>query len=136
MDARAHARRVMEIDLRRALTLRQFEVYYQPQVALDGDRLSGFEALVRWRHPERGMISPAEFVPLAEEIGLIGQLGEWVLLTACREAASWPANFTLAVNVSARQFEDGRLVGVVRDTLASTGPARDRASSSRSPKPC
>ncbi len=121
MDARAHARRVLEIDLRRALTLRQFEVHYQPQIALDGNRLSGFEALVRWRHPERGMISPADFIPLAEEIGLIGAIGEWVMLTACREAATWPADFTLAVNVSARQFEDGRLVDVVRQTLAATG---------------
>ena len=126
MDARAHARRVLEIDLRRALTLRQFEVHYQPQVALDGDRLSGFEALLRWRHPERGMISPAEFIPLAEEIGLIGAIGEWVLLTACREAARWPAEFTLAVNVSARQFDDGRLVEVVRQTLAATGLAGPR----------
>ncbi len=126
MDARAHARRVMEIDLRRALTLRQFEVYYQPQVALDGNRLCGFEALVRWRHPERGMISPAEFIPLAEEIGLIGAIGQWVLEVACREATTWPADFTLAVNVSARQFEDGRLVEMVRQTLASTGLAGPR----------
>ena len=126
MDARAHERRMLEIDLRRALTLRQFEVYYQPQIALDRNCLSGFEALVRWRHPARGMVSPAEFVPLAEEIGLIGAIGEWVLLTACREAATWPAEFTLAVNVSARQFEDGRLFEVVRQTLAATGLAGPR----------
>jgi len=126
MDARAHARRTLEIDLRRALTLCQFEVHFQPQVALHGNRLCGFEALMRWRHPERGLVPPADFIPLAEEIGLIGAIGEWILVNACREAASWPEALTLAVNVSGRQFEDGRLVDTVRRVLATTGLAGNR----------
>ncbi len=119
MDARAAARRLIEIDLRKALALRQFELHYQPQIDLEHHAIVGFEALLRWRHPERGMVSPAEFIPLAEEIGLIVPLGEWVLSQACLEAARWSEAVTIAVNVSPYQFEDtGRLVEAVGRALA------------------
>ncbi len=119
MDARAAARRLIEIDLRKALALRQFELHYQPQIDLEHHAIVGFEALLRWRHPERGMVSPADFIPLAEEIGLIVPLGEWVLSQACLEAARWSEEVTIAVNVSPYQFENtGRLVEAVSRALA------------------
>ena len=90
MDARASARRLLEIDLRKALALRQFELHYQPQIDLSTNTVVGFEALVRWRHPVRGLVAPADFIPLAEDVGLIGALGEWVLREACLAAAQWP----------------------------------------------
>ena len=90
MDAQVRARRVLEIDLRQAIVDGGFEVYYQPCLGLQDNEITGCEALLRWRHPQRGMISPADFIPIAEETGLINQLGEWVLTTACMEAASWP----------------------------------------------
>ena len=122
MDARAHARRSLEIDLRKALALREFELHYQPQIDLDLNAVAGFEALLRWRHPERGLVSPADFIPLAEEIGLIVPLGEWVLREACQEAARWPSNVSVAVNVSPHQFGDTtRLVAVVAQSLAAAG---------------
>ncbi len=90
MDACALARRAMEIDLRRALPLREFELYFQPQVDLEADAVVGFEALLRWRNPARGLVSPLDFIPLAEEIGLIVPIGEWVIQEACREATRGP----------------------------------------------
>ncbi|WP_163434304.1 EAL domain-containing protein, partial [Escherichia coli] len=81
-----------------------FELHYQPLVDLGGGRITGMEALVRWRHPERGLVSPGTFIPLAEETGLIVPLGRWVLEQACRDAATWPAHVSLAVNVSAAQL--------------------------------
>ena len=122
MDERASARRALEIDLRKALALGEFELHYQPQIDLELDVVVGLEALLRWRHPVRGMISPAEFIPLAEEIGLIVPLGEWVLRQACSQAKRWPDRISVAVNVSPRQFEDtARLLGMVRSALASSG---------------
>jgi diguanylate cyclase (GGDEF)-like protein/PAS domain S-box-containing protein len=118
MDARMQARRTMEIDLRRALTLGEFEVYYQPLVTLKTEKISGFEALLRWHHPERGMIPPLEFIPVAEEIGLIGQIGAWVLKRACLEAAKWPDDIHIAVNLSPAQF---RHRAVVLDVVAALG---------------
>ena len=109
MDAQVKARRKLEIELRQAIADEALEVYYQPCVGLADNRITGCEALVRWRHPERGMISPAEFIPIAEETGLINALGEWVLTTACTEAASWPDDIRLAVNVSPVQFRSGTL---------------------------
>lgn len=119
---RAQARVAMEAELRRAIALRQLEVHYQPQVNLGSGRLVGFEALVRWRHPERGLVPPGEFIPLAEEIGYIVPLGEWVLRAACQEAAGWEGDLTVAVNVSALQLEDGaRLLRAVAAALEATG---------------
>jgi diguanylate cyclase (GGDEF)-like protein len=122
MNDRAVARRDMEIDLRRALAMREFELFYQPQVNLDTDTVVGFEALLRWRNPKRGLVAPSDFIPLAEEIGLIGMLGEWVIREACREAMRWPDSISVAVNVSAHQFEDSaRLIQAVSQALATTG---------------
>ena len=122
MDARAHLRRTMEIDLRKAIALRQLELHYQPQIDLDLNTIVGFEALVRWRHPERGLIPPNDFIPLAEEIGLIVSIGEWVLREACRDAAKWPESISVAVNVSPYQFENTvALVASIEKALAASG---------------
>jgi diguanylate cyclase (GGDEF)-like protein/PAS domain S-box-containing protein len=126
MDARAKARRSLELELRQAVSDGGLEVYYQPVVALDHGKISGCEALLRWRHPERGMISPAEFIPVAEETGLINQIGHWVLDTACAEAATWPDGIRIAVNVSPVQFKSQTLVLNVAAALAASGLAASR----------
>ncbi len=123
---RADARRALEGELRAAIALGQLELHYQPQVALATGQLTGFEALLRWNHPERGLVPPGDFVPLAEEIGLIVPIGEWVLRTACREATTWPADLHVAVNVAAPQFARGDIVGVVRSALSESGLAAHR----------
>ena len=121
MDVAMQERRRLEVDLRRALALKQFEVVYQPQIDIENDTLTGFEALLRWRTPERGNISPAEFIPLAEELGLIIPIGEWVMRTACKEAVGWSRPVTVAVNISAVQFRDNTLVAMVASALAASG---------------
>ncbi len=122
VSARARARHVMAGDLHRAVLAGEFVLNYQPQLKLSDRRLVGFEALIRWNHPRDGLIQPDNFIPLSEETGLIEPIGEWVLRTACREAARWPDPLTVAVNVSAIQFADGRrLVRAVRDALAASG---------------
>ena len=121
IDAAARARRMLEIDLRNALARREFEVYYQPLVAMDTRRVCSFEALARWRHPVRGPIAPAEFIPVAEDTGLILQLGEWVLREACAEAMRWPAHLSVSVNISPVEFQRGDVVKAVRNALASSG---------------
>jgi diguanylate cyclase (GGDEF)-like protein/PAS domain S-box-containing protein len=121
MDRLAQKRRDMELDLRRAFANGEFEVHYQPLVDIAADRISGFESLLRWRHPEKGMISPADFIPVAEDIGLIVSLGEWVLREACTEAAKWPAEIKVAVNLSPVQFRSRNLVQVVISALAHSG---------------
>jgi diguanylate cyclase (GGDEF)-like protein len=121
MEERVMARRVLEIDLRQAIIDGEFEVYYQPIVELRNNQVSGCEALLRWHHPERGMISPQEFIPVAEEAGLIDKIGEWVLTTACAEAATWPNNIKLAVNVSPIQFGNDTLALKVVAALAASG---------------
>jgi diguanylate cyclase (GGDEF)-like protein len=121
MNARVKARRLLEMDLRRAITDGTFEVHYQPCVSLQDNKITGCEALLRWRHPERGMISPAEFIPIAEETGLINQLGEWALTTACAEATTWPDDIRLAVNVSPVQFRSGTLALKIVAALAASG---------------
>ncbi len=126
MDARIEAKREMERDLREALAADAFTVYYQPIYDLTGDRVCGFEALLRWFHPVRGPVSPATFIPLAEELGLIVPLGEWVLRRACEEASRWPSDLKIAVNVSAVQFTSASLVTAVRETLQATGLAGRR----------
>jgi diguanylate cyclase (GGDEF)-like protein len=126
MDARVKARRVLEMDLRQAITEGGLEVHYQPVLNLRDDRITGCEALLRWRHPERGMIAPSEFIPVAEETGLISELGKWVLMTACAEAATWPDNIKLAVNVSPIQFKDETFALKVVAALATSGLAASR----------
>jgi diguanylate cyclase (GGDEF)-like protein len=121
MDVRASARRTLETDLRRAIELGQFELYYQPIVDLESNEVCSCEALLRWHHPERGMISPDEFIPVAEEAGLIVPLGEWVLRTACAAAAAWPGDVIVAVNVSPVQFRDHALVRTIISALAASG---------------
>jgi diguanylate cyclase (GGDEF)-like protein len=121
MDAKARARRQTEIDLRTAIARGGLEVHYQPCISLQDSRITGCEALVRWRHPERGFVSPAEFIPIAEETGLINDLGEWVLTTACTEAATWPDGIRLAVNVSPVQFRSGTLALKITKALAASG---------------
>jgi diguanylate cyclase (GGDEF)-like protein len=126
MDARMQARRVLELDLRRAVARNEFEVHYQPIVNIDRNQITSFEALLRWRHPERGMISPADFIPLAEEIGLIDEIGRWVLRQACCDAASWPAQVTVAVNLSPVQFRGAKLLEAVLTALAVSKLRPDR----------
>jgi diguanylate cyclase (GGDEF)-like protein len=121
MDARVRARRILEMDLRQAISDGAFEVHYQPCISLQDNKITGCEALLRWRHSERGMISPAEFIPIAEETGLINQLGEWVLTTACAEATTWPDHIKLAVNVSPVQFKSGTLALKIVAALAASG---------------
>jgi EAL domain-containing protein (putative c-di-GMP-specific phosphodiesterase class I) len=126
MDAQVRARRKLEIELRQAIATGGLEVYYQPCVSLQDGRITGCEALVRWRHPECGIVSPAEFIPIAEDTGLIDPLGEWVLTTACTEAANWPDHIHLAVNVSPVQFKSGTLALKIIAALATSGLAADR----------
>jgi diguanylate cyclase (GGDEF)-like protein len=121
MDARMKARRVLEMDLRRALVNEEFELYYQPLVNLKTNEITAFEALLRWNHSTRGMISPADFIPIAEETGLIVPLGEWVLHTACVEAVNWPGHVKVAVNLSPAQLTNRNLVNVVKKALADSG---------------
>jgi len=126
MDARMQARRALELDLRRAVVAGEFEVYYQPIVDVKTGRITSCEALIRWHHPERGMIPPLEFVPVAEETGLIVPIGEWVLRQACSEAARWPRQVTIAVNLSPAQFRSRNLVQTVVDALQVSGLAPER----------
>jgi diguanylate cyclase (GGDEF)-like protein len=126
MDAELQARRILEADLRKALVAQEFELYYQPQINIRKNEIIGFEALLRWRHPERGMVSPAEFIPVAEDIGLISPLGEWVVERACAEAANWPRGIKVAVNLSPVQFRSRALVESVDRalTLSRLDPSR------------
>ncbi|WP_296520333.1 EAL domain-containing protein [Rhodoplanes sp.] len=126
MDAELRARRALEVHMRAAFEQRQFEVHYQPWVDLRSGEIQGFEALLRWHHPERGAVSPAEFIPLAENIGLIVPLGEWVLQQACADAARWPDPVKIAINLSPIQFRTGDIVQTVRSVIADSGldPAR------------
>jgi len=118
LDRRIQLRRALELDLRKALSNSEFELYYQPLINVRTGQVSAFEALLRWQHPERGLVSPAEFIPLAEEIGLIIPLGEWVLREACAEAMTWPADVKVAVNLSPVQFKSRSLVSAVLTALA------------------
>ena len=120
MNVELQARKALERDLRQALVEGQFELHYQPQMDLAHARIVGVEALLRWPHPERGNVSPADFIPLAEETGLILPLGEWVLRTACREAVAW-SDLSVAVNLSPTQFRQADLADTVAGILAETG---------------
>jgi diguanylate cyclase (GGDEF)-like protein len=121
MDLQMQTRRIMERDLRKALSSGQFELYYQPVVNLASGDISGFEALIRWNHPEQGVIPPASFIPLAEETGLIVPVGEWVIRQACATAAQWPGDLSIAVNISAAQFRNPGLLQVIVGALATSG---------------
>jgi diguanylate cyclase (GGDEF)-like protein len=126
MDALMQARRALELDLRKALVNGEFELYYQPLVNLKMEDISGFEALIRWNHPARGLVAPLEFIPMAEETALIVPIGEWVLRQACAEATKWPDHITIAVNLSPAQFKMRNLVQMVMSALAQSGLAASR----------
>ena len=126
MDLQMQTRRIMEQDLRKALPAGEFELHYQPVVNLASKEISGFEALIRWNHPSKGMISPADFIPLAEEIGFIVPMGEWVIRQACATAAQWPDDLHVAVNISAIQFRSPGLMQVIVSALAASGLAPTR----------
>jgi diguanylate cyclase (GGDEF)-like protein len=121
MDLQMQTRRIMERDLRKALPSGQFELYYEPVVNLASGDISGFEALIRWNHPEQGVVAPASFIPLAEETGLIVPVGEWVIRQACATAAQWPSDLSVAVNISAAQFRNPGLMQVIVGALATSG---------------
>jgi diguanylate cyclase (GGDEF)-like protein len=126
LDQQMQGRRELARELRQAIALGQLSAYYQPLYGQDGELLVGYETLVRWQHPVRGAVSPAEFIPLAEEAGLIKDIGLWVLRQACADAALWPKSLTVAVNLSADQFEGGQLVEQVSAALADSGLSADR----------
>jgi diguanylate cyclase (GGDEF)-like protein/PAS domain S-box-containing protein len=125
MDARAQTRRKIEMELRDAIQGDRLQPYYQPLIDLSAGRITGFEALVRWPHPERGMVSPAEFIPVAEETGLINAVGGLMLRRACKDAVTWPDDVRVAVNLSPLQFRTGNLLSIVMDALKQSGlPAK------------
>ena len=126
MDVWAQERRALELDLRDALAKDELKLFFQPLIGADQHETTGFEALLRWQHPRRGLVPPADFIECAEQWGLIGKIGEWVLMEACRTAAAWPSHLTVAVNLSPNQFASGDLVDQVRHALESSGlaPAR------------
>jgi diguanylate cyclase (GGDEF)-like protein len=126
MDAKMQLRRKLELDLRKSVALGEFELFYQPSMDVQANKLMGLEALIRWRHPERGLVSPTEFIPLAEEIGLITQIGAWVLKEACRQAVTWPDGLRVAVNLSPVQFRGGTVVLDVVAALGSSGLSPSR----------
>jgi diguanylate cyclase (GGDEF)-like protein len=126
MNARLQSRRTMEQDLRRAIANGEFELNYQPFFDLASDTISGFEALVRWHRPGYGLVSPAEFIPVAEETGLIVAIGEWVVRTACEEATKWPEGLRIAVNLSPLQFKNRGLLAMIADALSASGLANER----------
>jgi diguanylate cyclase (GGDEF)-like protein/PAS domain S-box-containing protein len=126
MDARMKARRELEMGLRQALANAEFELYYQPLVNLQSKEITAFEALLRWNHPTRGLVSPADFVPIAEETGLIVPLGEWVLRQACQESVKWPAHIKVAVNLSPTQIKSRNLAETVMSALKGSGMSPNR----------
>jgi diguanylate cyclase (GGDEF)-like protein len=126
MHSEAAERQILENDLRQAIERGELAVHYQPVVRTAGEEVTGFEALVRWQHPTRGPISPSKFVPLAEEAGIIGKIGEWVLRTALEEAANWPDHVRVAVNLSPLQFNDPHVADMVGNHLRETGVRAER----------
>ncbi|RYE70163.1 MAG: EAL domain-containing protein [Rhizobiaceae bacterium] len=126
MDSRLCERRQLEVDLREAIGAGQFEVYYQPLVDMTKNKISSFEALVRWHHPTRGLILPTDFIATAEDSGLIIPIGEWVLRQACRDAAAWPDDIKVAVNLSPAQFKRGDLIAMTMSALSAAGLKPDR----------
>jgi diguanylate cyclase (GGDEF)-like protein len=121
MQAQAQVRHALERDLRKAMHSGEFELHYQPMIDLASNAVCGVEALVRWNHPRRGLVYPGEFIPVAEEIGLIVEIGEWVVRQACADAIGWPSDVKVAVNLSPAQFKSRRLVDVIKDALSTSG---------------
>jgi len=126
MEAEVRNRRELEDDMRKALSRHEFELHYQTIVNLESRQCCGAEALVRWRHPERGVVLPDQFIPIAEDSGLIVPLGEWILRQACADAGKWPSHFKVAVNLSPAQFKHGDLLSVLKSALDDTGLAPER----------
>jgi diguanylate cyclase (GGDEF)-like protein/PAS domain S-box-containing protein len=126
MEAQRRERELLEADLSQAIEKGQLELYYQPFVRSSQGSIAGFEALLRWHHPERGMVPPSVFIPIAEKSPLINQIGTWVLAQACQAAAAMPSHLIMAVNLSSRQFEPGLLAAAIRDVLTQTGVAPER----------
>jgi len=126
MDAIIKARRALEVDMRKAVAAREFAVYYQPLIDVESNEICGCEALLRWIHAERGPVSPTDFIPVAEETGLIVPLGEWVLRQACAQAATWPRDLKVSVNISPVQFANQNIVLVIMNALATSGLAANR----------
>lgn len=126
MDESARERLQLQQDLRRAITEGQFELHYQPLLGFRENIMTGCEALLRWRHPERGMVPPLDFIPLAEDTGLINEIGDWVMRTACAEAAHWPSDIRVAVNVSPIQLKSPTLALHVASALSAAGLAPER----------
>ena len=126
MDAGLEARRQLELDLRLAVENEEFALFYQPFVDVERQVVTGFEALLRWHHPQRGLVSPAEFIPVVEDCGLMAPLGVWVLETACRQAAEWPSDLAISVNLSPVQFRDPGLADIVEAALERAGLAPER----------
>ncbi|MEO7679083.1 MAG: GGDEF domain-containing phosphodiesterase, partial [Sphingomonas sp.] len=126
LDAAARKRRQLELDLREALQAGQFRLNFQPVFDLKNDRIGGFEALLRWQHPTRGEVGPTEFIPVAEDTGLIVAIGEWVLHEACRHATSWPEHIRVAVNVSPLQFRNSGFASILLQALARSGLSPNR----------
>lgn len=120
MDSDVRERRLLELELARALGEGEFVLHYQPLVSADHGKLSGFEALLRWNHPVRGPVPPSEFIPIAEQTGLIRQIGDWTIQEACRAAARWPGEIGVAVNLSAKHFQMSNIAAVVRESLAAS----------------
>ena len=135
MDAIVQTRRLLERDMRTALAQGGFRLYYQPLVNLQTKNVTAFEALMRWNHPERGAVPPSEFIPVAEDMGLIVQLGEWALRQACAEAMEWPDEIRVSVNLSPLQFSKGNLVSTVVAPLLPRD-FRRRVSNSKSRNRC
>ena len=121
MDARIQQRRLLDLDIRRAVENEEFELYYQPQVDARTENITGCEALLRWNHPSRGMVAPNEFIPVAEESGMIVPIGAWAIQQACRDAATWPSDIAVAVNLSPVQFTGPPLVQTVISALDASG---------------
>ena len=126
MDAKMQERSTLQIELRKAIAAGEFELFYQPLINLQENAVSGFEALLRWNHPTRGLVLPATFIPLVEETGLIIPLGEWVLRQACAEAAKWPSAINVAINLSPVQFRSKGLISTVMSAIAAAGIAANR----------
>ena len=126
LDEQARQRRQMELDLRKAINEGEFELYFQPLYSLTEERLKGFEALIRWNHPKKGVVSPNDFIPLAEETGLILPIGEWVIREACHQASLWDDDLAVAVNISPKQFSSPELVSKILNAIAASGIAPNR----------